>query len=153
MLTCKGQYGFSYTTSGNINITSIQALSFTSSNTTAYFNTIDDYANGKVITNYGTLAVKSNVSWLLGISASASVFTPMSSGASTNMPASVMSFKLSSAQNYIPLSTNSQTLKTGSRGGTTSTGNSFSIDQKFNPGFGYKGGIYTLGVIYTLTQQ
>jgi hypothetical protein len=145
-------YSYNGYASGNINITSVQNITFTANATTTYFNTIADYQSGKISTNYGTIAIKSNVPWHLSVSAQTATFTP-TTGGSTNMPASVLSFKLSTGSTYVSLSTSSQTLKTGNRGTTTTSGNTFNIDQKFTPGFGYKGGIYTLAVMYTLAQQ
>lgn len=109
--------------------------------------------SGVEVNNYGTIAIKSNVLWQLSFSAQNAFFTSLSQGGSTNMPSSVVSIKLHNNSNYLQLTTTSTTLKTGGRGTASSNGNTFDIDMKLNPGFGYSGGIYTIGLMYTLTQQ
>ena len=147
------QYSYSASTSGNINIYSIQSLTLTGGSVIPSFSSLNDYANGITVNDYLSVAIKSNVSWTLSVNAQNTYFSPMSQGGSTNMPSTVLSIKTSSSSNYFNITTTSQTLKTGNKGNTTSSGNSFDIDIKYNPGFSYKGGIYTLGLIYTLTQQ
>lgn len=116
-------------------------------------STTDDFASGITMGSYLNVVVKSNVAWTLSVQAQNAYFSAMSEGGSTNMPASVLSIKPSSSSNYFNLSTSSQTLKSGGKGSSTAPGNAFSIDVKFSPGFSYKGGIYTIGLMYTLSQQ
>ena len=151
--SAKAQYSFSGSTSGNINVSSIQSLTLSGGTTVPTLSTTDDFASGVTMAGYLNVVVKSNVSWTLSVQSQNSYFTAMSQGGSTNMPASVLSIKPSSSSNYFNLSTSSQTLKSGSKGSSTTPGNSFSVDVKFSPGFSYKGGIYTIGLMYTLSQQ
>lgn len=120
-----------------------------SSGASVSFDDVNDYANGLIMSNFATITLKSNVLWLVNVATNATYFTALSNGASTTMPASILSYKLSTGSSYIPLSTTSQTLKTGGRG----SGQSFNVDVKFNPGFGYPGGLYSIGLVYTLTSQ
>ena len=150
-----GAQGWSYSasTSGNIIVYSIQSITLTGGTFIPSFTSLSDYANGKTAEDYLGVAIKSNKSWTLSVHAQNSYFTPMSFGGSTNMPASVLSLKDSTAYSYFDVSTTAQTVKTGNKGNTTASGNSFNIDLRYNPGFSYKGGIYTLGLVYTLSQQ
>jgi hypothetical protein len=149
----RAQYSFSGSTSGNINIASIQSLTLSGGTTVPTLSTTDDFASGITMGSYLNVVVKSNVAWTLSVQAQNAYFSAMSQGGSTNMPASVLSIKPSSSSNYFNLSTSSQTLKSGGKGSSTAPGNAFSIDVKFSPGFSYKGGIYTIGLMYTLSQQ
>lgn len=117
------------------------------------FNSFDDYKDGVDVDDYLSVNIKSNVSWTLSVMAQNAYFTPMSAGGSTDMPAGVLWIKTNSMGNYLSVSTTSKTLKTGNKGSNNTLGNNFDIDIRYNPGFTYKGGIYTLGLIYTLTQQ
>ncbi|MBS1781749.1 MAG: hypothetical protein JSS78_01655 [Bacteroidetes bacterium] len=147
------QYSYSASISGSVSVFAIQSLTFTGGSVIPSFNSLEDYINGVVANNYVSVGVRSNVSWTLSVQAESAFFTPSSQSGSTNMPCSVLSVKQSESNNYIPLSTNSQTIKTGNKGGLSKVGNSFGIDIRYNPGFMYKGDIYNLGLIYTLTQQ
>ncbi|MBS1588213.1 MAG: hypothetical protein JST52_01235 [Bacteroidetes bacterium] len=147
------QYSYSASLTGNVSVYAIQSLTFTGGSVIPSFNSLDDYINGVVANNYVSVGVKSNVSWTLSVQAESAFFTPSSQSGSTNMPCSVLSVKQSGSNNYIPLSTNSQTIKTGNKGGLNNAGNSFGLDLRYNPGFMYKGDIYNLGLIYTLTHQ
>jgi len=132
---------------------SIQSLTLSGGSVIPSFSSLDNYANGVAVDDYLSVGIKSNVSWTLSAMAQNAFFTPMSQSGSTNMPCSVLSVKQAAASNYITLSTTAQTLKTGSKGNLSTAGNSFTIDIRYNPGFSYKGGIYTLGIVYTLSQQ
>jgi len=147
------QYSFSGTVNGTINVTSIQSMSITGGTSLPNFVTLDDYFNGVEMSNYVTIMIKSNISWLLGVQAQNDFFTPMSQGGSTNMPSTVLGLKTNSQINFTSVTTNSFTVKTGNKGNSTNTGNTFNLDMKFNPGFNYKGGIYAISLMYTLTAQ
>lgn len=147
-----GYYSFSGSASGTMDISSIVNLTV-STGSTVTFNSTSDYSNGITSLNYTNLAVKSNILWLLEIQANAANFTAMGGGASSSMPCSVLSYKVNGTATYTTLSTASQTLKLGNQGDATASGNSFGLDLKFNPGFSYPGGQYSIGLIYTLTNQ
>lgn len=144
---------FTGTVSGTTTIYSVVNLTITNLSGVVSFNTPDDMNNGIIVNNAATLAVKSNVSWTLSVSAQSTYFTAMTQGASSTMPASVLGIRRNGTSTFLSMSTASQTLKTGSRGNAATTGNTFDIDTEFDPGFNYPGGSYNIGVVYTLTQQ
>ncbi|MBN9482041.1 MAG: hypothetical protein BGO70_15835 [Bacteroidetes bacterium 43-93] len=149
----KVQAQSSTTVSGTIDISACMGLTITNLTGVVSFNDASDYMSGITITNAATIAVKSNVNWLIDISAQSAYFQAMSSGASTNMPASVLQIRRNGTTSYITMSTNSQTLKSGNKGDENTTGNSFNTDVSINPGFGYNAGSYNIGVLFTLSQQ
>lgn len=131
----------------------MQSLTLTGGSVIPSFQSLDDFANGVTVDDYLSVAVKSNVSWTVSVMAQNAHFSPMTQNGSTDMPASVLSIRSNNYSSYTALSTNAQTLKTGNKGSSNNPGNSFDIDIRYNPGFSYKGGIYTLGLVYTLSQQ
>lgn len=144
---------FNSSTSGNFDIYSVLSLTFTNLTGVVSFNTPNDYFNGITVNNSATIAVKSNVSWQVSVATQSSTFTPMSMGASTDMPSSILAIRRNGNTTFTPMTTDSQTLKTGNRGPATTSGNTFDIDTRIDPGFSYSGGNYNIGVVYTLTQQ
>lgn len=150
----KGIRAQSYTTvSGTIDISACMSLTITNLTGVVSFNDASDYTSGITITNAATIAVKSNVSWLISISTQSANFQAMSGGASTNMPASVLQIRRNGTTSYLTMSTSSQTLKTGNKGDASVSGNTFNTDVNLNPGFGYNAGSYNIGVLFTLSQQ
>lgn len=145
----------SYTgyTSGNFDVYDIQAINITNLSGATTFSKPGDYFSGITIDNYCKITVRSNNNWQVGISTQSAYFTPLTSGGSTNMPANIVSVRRNGYSNFTALSTNPWTLKTGSRGGSDKAGNEFNIDMHMAPGFGYNGGVYSIGVVYTLTRQ
>lgn len=148
-------YGQTWTTtiSGTFDVGTVLDVNLSNQAAAPSFTTASDYQNGKTILNYATVAIKSNVNWIVSINAQSVYFTPQTVGASTDMPASVLGLRVNGNVNFLTMSTTSQTLKTGNKGNAAATGNTYNIDAKFNPGFGYNGGIYNIGVLYTVTQQ
>ncbi|RYZ51279.1 MAG: hypothetical protein EOP49_12080, partial [Sphingobacteriales bacterium] len=124
----KAQYSFTDNATGIINVSTIQSVTFSGGTAIPAFNSLSSYANGVTMPAYLTLSVKSNVSWLISVKAQNANFTPMTQGGSTNMPASVLSLKSAVNSSFIPMSTNSVTLKTGNRGGASTPGNNFALD-------------------------
>lgn len=151
--TVVAQYSFSGNANGTISVSAIQSISIIGGTTIPSLSSLDDYFNGVVMSNYVTATIKSNVSWVVVVQAQNNYFTAMSSGASTNMPASVLSLKTSSSGTYLSLNTNGINLKTGNKTGNSISGTNFNVDMKFNPGFNFKGGIYSIALLYTLTPQ
>ena len=147
------QYSFSGNATGTINVSAIQSLSVTGGSTIPSFTSLDDYFNGETMSNYVSVTVKSNVSWLVTVQSQSDYFNPLSSGASTNMPASVLGIKTSSSGSFTSISSTAMNLKTGNKTGNSLTGSSFSIDTKFNPGYNFRGGIYSISLLYTLSPQ
>lgn len=148
-----GQYSFNDNAVGNITVTSIMSITITNLSGTVTFANANDYSSGQSINNYAQIAIKSNVNWSVSFSAQSANFTPMSSGASNNMPSSILSLRRNGTSTFSTLATSSKSLKTGNRGDAAKSGNTFNVDMKFDPGFGYAGGVYNIGILYTLTQQ
>ena len=134
---------------GNAIVYSIQSITITQNAGVVNFNTPSDYFNGVTMPDYATVRVKSNENWVISYASQSQYFSPLSKMASTNMPSTVLSLKASTAGSYVPLTTQSRTLKTGNRGGD----HEFGLDVKFNPGFAYSGGLYSISIMYTLTKQ
>jgi len=149
------QYGFSQSftgsTSGTITISSLQNLSVTTGSSIATtISGTSGLASGTILTNCTTFAIKSNILWLLEFNATSSYFTPSGSG-STTMPCSIIGLRVNGGSTFTYASTSVQSLKTGNRGNTSLSGNTFNIDMYLNPGFSYKGDVYTISILYTLT--
>lgn len=148
-----GAQSFQASVSGSATVYAIQSLTLTGGSIIPNFTSFEHYLNGVEVKGYLNIGVKSNKAWTLSVKAQNAHFSPMSAGGSTNMPSSVLSVKPSTSSDYKTISTTSQTIKTGNKGDTNASGNAFQLDIRYNPGFSYKGGIYTLGLIYTLSQQ
>ena len=129
------------------------SITITNLSGTVTFADANDYSSGQSISDYAQIAIKSNVNWSVSFSAQSANFTPMSSGASNNMPSSILSLRRDGMSTFNTLTTSSKSLKTGNRGNASKSGNTFNVDMKFDPGFGYAGGVYNIGILYTLTQQ
>lgn len=151
-LSAKGQYAYTGYGSGNFSIAAMQDISITNLAGAINLGAPDEYLNGKVITNFATIYVKSNVNWQLSVNAQAANFSAMSTGASSNMPSTVLGIRITGTTQFLNLTTGSQSLKTGVRGSNTVNGNTLNTDVRFAPGFNYGGGSYSIVVRYTLTQ-
>lgn len=138
--------------SGNFIVYSIQSITITPLGGVIGLNTPNDFVNGVVANHYANVKIKSNANWIVSFSAQSTYFTGLSKMTSTDMPASVMGIRKNGAGSFSALSTQAKKLSEGNRG---SSGNNFDfdIDVSFNPGFNYNGGVYTIGVVYTLTKK
>lgn len=141
------------TVSGNITVSTILSISLSNQAATPSFATASDYQNGKTTLNYATVTIKSNMNWITSINAQSTYFTPQTQGASTDMPATVLGIRVNGNATFLTMTTTSQTLKTGNKGNAAVAGNTYNVDMKFNPGFSYAGGLYNIGLLYTITQQ
>ncbi len=146
------QYSFTGIANSNVSIQPVVAMNIIPSNYTINYNTIDQIVNG-ITLNLNTIQVKSNIPWKFNIAATSPFFTASGIGSNNNMPSSILKLGIQNQSGVISLSTATQTLKNGSRGDFTSSGNSFTITLNANPGFDYGPGIYIISVNYTLTAQ
>lgn len=148
-------FGQSYSgsASGRVRIYSVQYLKVSSNKGVLNLGKPLDFVKGLLSEGYTSISIKSNSDWVLSFSAQNSLFTALSLFASKNMPADVVSLKIkgSSTNNYQQLSTKSQTIRTGPKGSGTSQ-HDFDIDVNFNPGYKYNGGLYSIGVVFTLSK-
>jgi len=141
------------TVSGTITVSTVLSITLSNQAAAPSFSTSSDYTNGKTTLNYTQVAIKSNVNWIVSVKAQSTYFTPQTQGGSTDMPATVLGFRLNGNVSFTTLTTTSQTLKTGNKGNAAVTGNTYNVDMKFNPGFNYNGGLYSIGMVYTVSQQ
>jgi hypothetical protein len=132
-----------------LNLSNALELNFTSgaSGVGFTFNNVNSYQNGLEATSAATIQVKSNRGFNVSVKTSSANF---SSSAATVMPVSNVLFVRESSQpNYISLSTTEKTFMAGQTNGIKN----FGITYKAAPGFNYDGGVYTVNVVYTATQQ
>ena len=149
MLRAQGSGNFVST----LSIQPIMELSLSNTASNITFSTPDQYAGEWVIANFNTVKIKSNQAWNLSMAATSTVFTASGTFASSNMPASVCKIGITGQANQFSLSTTSQLLSTGNRGSENANGNTFDITLKVNPGYNYGAGIYSIGIVYTLTAR
>lgn len=147
------QRGYTGGASGSFDVYDIQSITITSLKGIVTFNDPSDYFGGQTINNYAKVTVKSNNNWQVSVSTNSSKFTPLTSGGSNNMPSRILQIRVNGKSNFKKMNMKSKTLKTGNRGGANKSGNEFDIDMKFDPGYEYNGGLYDIGLIYTLTRQ
>ncbi len=144
--------GLTGSVQGNFIVYSTQSITVTAMGGVISFASPNDYLNGVVSNRYANLKIKSNTSWLVSFSAQSTYFTALSKGASTDMPSTVMGIRKNGHTTFKTLTTQSQRLESGSRGSSGSK-HDFDIDVDFSPGFRYSGGLYSIGIVYTLTKQ
>ena len=136
-----------------VNVQSVLSIALQqNSSSSITFASSTDYTNGMTLNNFHSLQVRSNVPWLVSVTAP-SYFTPASQGADANMPSSIMGIKASTASSFLPLSTSAQTIKTGIAGDISASGNTSNFDMRFHPSYNYSAGIYNISLTYTLTGQ
>ena len=146
-------YSFSDAAYGTAIIGPVMQLQVVNLVNGASINSIADFQNGVSVQNFANVQVKSNVPWTLTVAAQLPAFTLLSSGGSTGMLSGILSLRKSGTSSFQPVSITGHQLATGSRGGFAAPGNSFNMDMHFNPGFLYRGGHYSLNLVYTLTEQ
>ncbi len=117
----------------------------TATGTSFTFSSPAHYTSGLSNTNASTFQVRSNRPWAVTVNAATATFN---GPANNSMPASKLSVRLAGVGDYNPLSTTAANFTAGARGTQT-----FNVDYNANPGFDYDAGTYTLGVVYTATQQ
>ena len=131
-------------------------FSFTISNPSSNLSltTIEEVKNGKTVSNFSTIKVKSNKTWQISVKAQSTLFTLLSGLGlgGQSLPAGALKIKASASGSYKSLSTTPQVLLTGERGDDATPGNTFTTDIKFAPGLTTKGGIYSMALVYTLSQ-
>lgn len=122
----------------DLSINSATGTSFT-------FASTGDYASGLTNTGASVFQVRSNRPWAVTVKAAAATFSGPTGNA---MPADKLGIRLTGGTTFTQLATTNASLTTGARGTQ-----SFTVDYRANPGFDYDAGTYTLGVVYTATQQ
>ncbi len=108
----------------------------------------------KVLAAANTLAVTSNKSWTVNLKANtvAFSFVPSAGDPDPAKPAGNLSYKVSTAGTYTAITTSNAVVKTGSKGGTATAGNTFVMDYQLTSNLAQDPpGTYTLAIVYTLT--
>jgi hypothetical protein len=146
-------YSFQKTNEGSLTVLPVVFLSLTQVGGVPSFDDENDYNNGITVNTYANAWVKANLPWIVTVKAQNATFTPMTTGASSTMPCSVITLKKSTNSTWLTLSTTAQTLTTGPLGPNTVSGNTWDVSMRFNPGWTYPGGLYRLNVIFTASQQ
>jgi hypothetical protein len=146
----KAQYSYTGTATGSITIDSMYVIT-AGAGTSFTFGGVEDYANGVEKLNYAGISIKCNYNWKISVRATTANFTA-GGGGSANMPCSILTVR-KSGNSYLTISTTSQQLAVGNRGPTSTSGNTFNVDIKSNPGYSYNGGTYSIVLQYTVTKQ
>lgn len=146
-------YSFTANQEGSLTVLPVVFMSLTTVGGVPSFDDENDYNNGITTATYANAWIKANLPWIVTVKAQNATFTPMTTGASSNMPCGVISLKKSTNASWLTLTTTAQTLTTGPLGPNTVSGNTWSVSMRFNPGWAYAGGLYRLNVIYTASQQ
>lgn len=108
----------------------------------------------KTVTSANTLSVTSNKSWTVSVRASTANFSFAASAGDPDpsKAAGSLSYKLNSGSSYTAITTTNAALKTGIKGGTATSGNTFAVDYQLTSNLAQDPpGTYTLSVVYTLT--
>ncbi len=108
----------------------------------------------KTVTSANTLSVASNKSWIVSVKANtaAFAFTPSAGDADPVKAAGNLSYRLNGGSAFTSVTTANVSLKTGVKGGTATTGNTFGVDYQLTSNLSQDPpGTYTLAVVYTLT--
>jgi hypothetical protein len=108
----------------------------------------------KTLTSGNTLTVESNKSWTVSLKANTAAFSfvPSAGDPDPSKPCGNLFYKLSTAGTYAAITTTNATVKTGSKGGTATSGNTFIMDYQLTSNLSQDPpGTYTLAIIYTLT--
>lgn len=143
---------YSGSVNGNFIVYGMQSLTINNKGGVIGFYTPNDYFNGVVSERYANIQVKSNTSWIISFESQSTYFTPLTKGASADMPASVMGVRKNGHRSFRQLTTKSRRLARGNRGSNTSK-HDFDIDISFEPGFKYSGGLYSISILYTLSKE
>ena len=148
---CLAQYSFNGTINATVTIPPVLSWNITYNNTSAInFSTATQYINGITLPSFTTIQVKGNTPWMVNAAASTPYFSASGTGASTNMPASILGFSIDNTPTIYRLSTTSQKIKTGAQ---SATGTTFNLNLIATPGYNYGAGIYSIVINYTLTAQ
>ncbi|SOE23430.1 hypothetical protein SAMN06298216_3819 [Spirosomataceae bacterium TFI 002] len=118
-------------------------------NVTNYeFSTIDDYENNKASNNGANLQVACNKDWTVNVRAGSSTFSYVGTHTDPSMPSTVLKVR-NLPSSRISLTETDTQIATGAPGDFTS--NEVKLRYIAVPGYDYPEGVYTIDVVYTLT--
>lgn len=110
-----------------------------------------DYDQGITQQAASTFSVNANVPWKVFVSASQETFIGPEGA---TMPADVFSLAVTGSEFAQLQAENADApLVIGNRGDAQAPGNTFTVDYKANPGYGYDPGTYQIDLIFTITPQ
>jgi hypothetical protein len=148
------QQSFNGSINPSATVQTIVAFSLTSnSSPTITFNNGSDYANNYTVSNFSTIAVKSNMPWNLYISSATANFSNSGTYSTPNTPASILEYTVEGKTNKVILSSTSRLLNSGTNGNDNEPGNRFNIGFTAKPGYNYGPGTYTISTVYTISAQ
>lgn len=149
-----GQASIARTANAFVTISSYMSLDLTSNGNIDFkFNDNAQLTNGITFQNKFRARVESNRNWVFNVSTLTSNFLTIGSEASTQMSPSILSLKVNTSNNFIPVLNTPTILKSGSRGLATVNGNDFNLDIKATPGFDFPGGAYAIVLLFTISPQ
>ena len=118
---------------------------FTFDNPTKYDNGID---SGPI----GNLKVRSTKDWKVQISTTQANFTADLTANNAEVANNKLSITTDAGTTFVPLATTAATIKTGVKGGSGVSGNTFAFGYKMNPGY-IAPDNYTIPVTFTISAQ
>lgn len=137
---------------GSVNMPTLMSIdcSTSPSHENIVLNSFESYNNGVVVPYFVNINVKCNRPWVINMMADGKFMNKMSSDGSPNMPVGIYSLKSVSNNEYIALAPAPQTIL---RSENNLVDNSYSLDLRLKPEYGYQGGQYGVNIIFTLSPQ
>ena len=108
----------------------------------------------KTVSSANTLSVSSNKNWTVSLKANTAAFSfvPSAGDPDPSKPCGNLSYKVSGGPSFITITTTNASVKTGNKGGTATSGNTFAMDYQLTSNLSQDPpGTYTLAIVYTLT--
>ena len=108
----------------------------------------------KTLTSANTLTVESNKNWTVNLKANTAAFSfaPSAGDPDPSKPCGNLFYKLSTAGSFTAITTTNAIVKTGNKGGTATSGNTFIMDYQLTSNLSQDPpGVYQLAIVYTLT--
>lgn len=153
-VSVKAQKSFYGSISPSATVHEVVAFTLTpNSSPTITFNNGSDYANNYTVSNFSTIAVKSNMPWNLYISSATTNFSNSGVYSTPNTPASILEYSVEGKSNKVVLSSTARLLNSGTNGNDNEPGNRFNISFTAKPGYNYGPGTYTISTVYTISAQ
>ncbi len=108
----------------------------------------------KTVASANTLSVTSNKNWTVSLRANTATFAfvPSAGDPDPSKPCGNLSYRVSGGPSFITITTSNVAVKTGNKGGTATSGNTFAMDYQLTSNLSQDPpGTYTLATVYTLT--
>ena len=135
---------------GYISVPSLMSLQVATNVNNVRFENPFDFKSGKHYSGFLNLKVVSTQPWLISMKTMSAFFTPLSQGASANMPVDVMRLKRTGTDTWVPLSSTTRPLLYSDN---KNISNNFLYDALFELGWNYRSGDYTTTILFTLSPQ